>query len=157
MGILDGLVKGLADMIPEEGKPELKAYKAQNELKELSAKEDKIFARLGKQLYADGGAETYPDIKAELDALAASRREVEERIRAAQEETAAKKKAEQAEDSRLCPQCGTANPEGAAFCQSCGNRLAQPQAKRFCPQCGAEVAAGSRFCNECGTKMEEQP
>jgi ribosomal protein L40E len=151
MGLLGGIVKGLADIMPDQGNPELKAYKAQNELKDLSAKEDGIFARLGKQVYADSGAERYPEIKAELDAIAASRREVEGRVKAAQEETEAKKKAE----ARCCAECGTENPDNAAFCQNCGNRLAQ--AKRFCPQCGAEVPQGSRFCNECGTKMESQP
>jgi DNA repair exonuclease SbcCD ATPase subunit len=149
MGLFDGLVKGITDIIPDQGNPELKAYKAQNELKDLAEKENKIFARLGKQMYADNGAELYPDIKAELDVLAASRREVEERIKAAQDEAEAKKKT----DARCCPECGTEYAEGAAFCQSCGHRLSP--AKRFCPQCGAEVAQGGRFCNECGTKMEQ--
>lgn len=27
-----------------------------------------------------------------------------------------------------CPKCGTKNPEGAAFCENCGNRLIDPQA-----------------------------
>ena len=153
MGLLDGLVKGLADMMPEQGNPELKAFKAQNEMKDLAAKEDAIFTRLGKQVYADGGSEKYPDIKTELDALAVSRREIVERIRAAQDETAANKKAEEAEEARCCPECGTVSPEGAAFCQICGSRLAQ--VRRFCPQCGSEASQGSRFCNECGTKIEE--
>ncbi|MDR1884384.1 MAG: zinc-ribbon domain-containing protein [Prevotella sp.] len=153
MGLLDGLVKGLADIIPAEGNPELKVYKAQNELKDLVAKENEIFARLGRQVYADGGADNHPDVKANLDALAATRREIEERIKAAQGEVEAKKQAEQAEEARHCPECGSANPDGAAFCQSCGYKLAQP--KRFCPQCGAEATPGSRFCNECGTKIME--
>jgi len=152
MGFLDGLVKGIADIIPDQGNPELQAYKAQNELKDLAAKEDKIFARLGKQLYADGGAEKYPEIKAELDALAAERSEIEQRIKTANEEAEAKKRANQAEEARRCPECGADNAEGAAFCQSCGAKLNAP--KRFCPQCGVEVATGSRFCPECGHKME---
>jgi len=154
MGFLDGIVKGLADMMPEEGNPELKAYKAQSEMKEVAAKEEAVFARLGRQLYADGGSEQYPAIKAELDALAAQRAEVETRIRTAQDETAAKKRAEASATVRRCPQCGAENPDGA-FCRECGTRMEQP--KRFCPQCGTEVSGGSRFCNECGTKMEDQP
>jgi ribosomal protein L40E len=152
MGLLDGIVKGLADIIPAEGNPELKAYKAQNELKDLSLKENEIFARLGRKVYAENGADNYPDIKADLDVLAATRRGIEERIKAAQGEAEAKKQAQQAEEARYCPECGSTNPEGAVFCQSCGHKLAQ--AKRFCPQCGAEVPQGSRFCNECGTKVE---
>jgi len=150
MGLLGGLVKGLADIIPDQGNPELKAFKAQNELKDLAEKENGIFARLGKQVYADNGADKYPEIKAELDVLTASRREVEERIKAARDETEAKKAAD---DARRCSECGTENPENSAFCQNCGNRLAQP--KRFCPQCGTEVPKGSGFCNECGTKIEQ--
>ncbi|MDR1340210.1 MAG: zinc-ribbon domain-containing protein [Prevotellaceae bacterium] len=76
----------------------------------------------------------------------------ERRIKAAGDEADAKKKSEQAEEARRCPECGAGNPEGAAFCRDCGTRLAQ--AKRFCPQCGAEVPPNSRFCNECGTKVE---
>ncbi len=151
MGLLDGLVKGLADIIPEQGNPELKAYKAQNELKDLMAKENAIFARLGKKVYADGGSEKYPDIKAELDVLAANRQEVEVRIQTARDETAAKKKSEEVEEARRCQECGMVNPENAAFCQSCGDRLVQ--AKNFCPQCGSEMLRGSRFCNECGIKV----
>ncbi|MDR1745802.1 MAG: zinc-ribbon domain-containing protein, partial [Tannerella sp.] len=125
----------------------------QNELKDLGAKENDVFARLGKQLYADGGAEKYPAIKAELDALAAQRSEVEARIKTATSEAEAKKKAEQAAEARRCPECGEQNPEGAQFCQGCGAKLNAP--KRFCPQCGVEVPAGSRFCPECGHKMED--
>jgi hypothetical protein len=150
MGFLDGLVKNLVDIVPEAGNPELKAYKAQNELKELAAKEDKIFARLGRQVYADGGSEKYPDIKAELDVLTFSKREVEERVKVAKGEVEEKK---QAEDAVRCPQCGIVNAQGSTFCQDCGTRLGQT--KRFCPQCGIEIAQGVRFCNECGTKIEE--
>jgi hypothetical protein len=107
MGLLDGIVKGLADIIPEQGNPELKAYKAQNELNNLTAKEESIFARLGKQVYADNGAEKYPGIKAELDAIADSRLEVRGRIKAAQDEVEAKKTALQAAEARCCPECGT--------------------------------------------------
>ena len=152
MGLLDGLVKGLANIIPEEGNPELKTFKAQNELKDLATKENEIFARLGRKVYADGGSAKYPDIKAELDVLAVSQQEIKGRMQAAQDETAAKKKAEEAEAARRCPECDTVNPECAAFCQGCGNRLAQ--AKRFCPKCGSEIPQGNRFCNECGTKVD---
>ncbi|MDR1764173.1 MAG: zinc-ribbon domain-containing protein [Dysgonamonadaceae bacterium] len=153
MGFLDGLVKNIAEIIPDQGNPELQAYKAQNELKDLAAKEDKVFARLGKQLFADGGAEKYPEINAELNAIAAQRTEIEGKIKTAQSEADAKKKAEQAEEARRCPDCGASNPEGAAFCQSCGAKL--NILKRFCPKCGAEVPQGSRFCNECGQKIED--
>jgi len=49
-----------------------------------------------------------------------------------------------------CPNCGTANPQGAKFCQQCGTSL---EAKH-CTNCGAELAPGTKFCPECGTKQE---
>ena len=40
MKLLGGIVKGLADIIPDQGNPELKVFKAQNELEDLAAKEN---------------------------------------------------------------------------------------------------------------------
>ncbi len=47
-----------------------------------------------------------------------------------------------------CPSCGTANPENAKFCMSCGAGLAAK-----CPGCGAENPPGAKFCIECGTAL----
>ena len=47
-----------------------------------------------------------------------------------------------------CSNCGTANPDGARFCLSCGTKLAQP-----CPNCGTELPAGAKFCFNCGHAM----
>ncbi len=49
-----------------------------------------------------------------------------------------------------CGSCGTANPEGASFCTSCGTALA-----RRCPNCGAEAAAGANFCGSCGAGLAD--
>ncbi|HEY5474042.1 MAG TPA: zinc-ribbon domain-containing protein, partial [Candidatus Limnocylindrales bacterium] len=49
-----------------------------------------------------------------------------------------------------CPNCGTANPEGAKFCSQCGTALGATK----CTNCGAELAPGTKFCPECGTKQE---
>nr|MBC7244225.1 SPFH domain-containing protein [Chloroflexota bacterium] len=49
-----------------------------------------------------------------------------------------------------CPQCGTANPAGAKFCNNCGAKLAATAA---CPNCGHENPPGAKFCNNCGTKL----
>jgi class 3 adenylate cyclase/tetratricopeptide (TPR) repeat protein len=46
-----------------------------------------------------------------------------------------------------CQACAAANPDGARFCSTCGERLAQA-----CPACGA--LASGRFCNECGTALQ---
>jgi len=51
-----------------------------------------------------------------------------------------------------CPNCGTANPSGAKFCNNCGTKLGNATVK--CPNCGHENAAGSKFCSDCGTKLQ---
>lgn len=147
--------------------PDVKIFNAQTEMKEFSEREEKIYARLGRQVYETDGGENYPEIRAELDLLAANKQAAESRLQAARDEKAALERAEAEERARReaeeqahsCPNCGAYNPEGTNFCQECGTRLTQPvqqapAAKRFCPNCGTEVVAGHRFCSGCGTKME---
>jgi adenylate cyclase len=52
-------------------------------------------------------------------------------------------------DAITCTACQAENPAGAAFCMTCGARLA-----RACPSCGTEAPAGARFCGACGTALE---
>lgn len=166
MSILDGIVKGLTGILPEDD-PDVKILKAQTELKELVAQEEKTFSRFGRRVYETDGGENDPEIKAELDQLAANRREAEERLQAARDEKATLERAaaeervrrENEEQARSCPNCGSYSPAGTNFCQDCGAHLEQPAqqttvTKRFCPNCGAEVIAGYRFCSGCGTKMD---
>jgi class 3 adenylate cyclase/tetratricopeptide (TPR) repeat protein len=47
-----------------------------------------------------------------------------------------------------CPNCGTENPEGAKFCNACGDSLL-----RVCSSCGTSNASGARFCSECGASV----
>lgn len=164
--ILTGIVKGLSGFMPQDD-PDVKIFNAQTEVKEFSEKEEKIYARLGRQVYETDGGENYPEIRAELDLLVANKQAAESRLQAARDEKAALERAEAEERARReaeeqahsCPNCGAYNPEGTNFCQECGTRLTQPvqkatAAKRFCPNCGTEVVAGHRFCSGCGTKME---
>src|SRR5215471_6414867 len=51
-----------------------------------------------------------------------------------------------------CTSCGTANREGAKFCDACGTVL--PVA---CPSCGTANRPGAKYCNECGTSLTGQP
>ncbi|MFB6070075.1 MAG: zinc-ribbon domain-containing protein [Halanaeroarchaeum sp.] len=67
--------------------------------------------------------------------------------------------------SNQCPNCGSANPEGASFCRECGSDLSGggPEGGRSsggggangqtCPNCGASVASDMAFCRECGTEL----
>ncbi len=47
----------------------------------------------------------------------------------------------------ICPNCGTAVEETAAFCSECGEKL-----KVICPNCGTNVKK-TPFCPMCGTKL----
>ncbi|MGC9400510.1 MAG: zinc-ribbon domain-containing protein [Anaerolineae bacterium] len=71
-----------------------------------------------------------------------------------------------------CPQCGTQQPDGTAFCDNCGAALnetpgQQPQAgaqmgqpgaptvvaSNNCPSCGASVPPGEPYCPNCGAQL----
>jgi membrane protease subunit (stomatin/prohibitin family) len=54
--------------------------------------------------------------------------------------------------SKVCPNCQTAAPADAKFCQNCGNKFVAPTPK-FCPQCGSACPEGSRFCPSCGHNL----
>ena len=49
-----------------------------------------------------------------------------------------------------CRVCGTANPEGVAFCINCGTPFAES-----CAACGTARIGNSRFCGKCGTRFPD--
>jgi class 3 adenylate cyclase/tetratricopeptide (TPR) repeat protein len=44
-----------------------------------------------------------------------------------------------------CPNCQTANPDGAHFCFNCGAALSLT-----CDNCGTQLQPGAKFCHNCG-------
>ena len=78
--ILTGIVKGLSGFMLQDD-PDVKIFNAQTEMKEFSEREGKIYARLGRQVYETDGGENYPEIRAELDLLAANKQAAESRPR----------------------------------------------------------------------------
>lgn len=52
--------------------------------------------------------------------------------------------------SPSCPKCGTAVPEGGAWCPNCGLQVSDP-----CWECGKPLAQGANFCAFCGTPNTE--
>ena len=49
-----------------------------------------------------------------------------------------------------CPKCQFDNPEGAKFCNECGNSL-----EITCPKCSKANPPGSKFCNGCGQDLKQ--
>ena len=136
--------------------PDVKIFNAQTEMKEFSEREGKIYARLGRQVYETDGGENYPEIRAELDLLAANKQAAESRPRTCRSENVPAGKPRSR--SIAAPIAGPIirreptlprvwNPFDATRATSaCG--------ETFLPNCGTEVIAGHRFCSGCGTKME---
>ena len=50
-----------------------------------------------------------------------------------------------------CPKCGKQNPDGEAFCGSCGIKL--PTFKYVCPKCHNGYNDERQFCGSCGTRL----
>ena len=62
-----------------------------------------------------------------------------------------------------CPSCGADVPAQAAFCNSCGTKMAShvpvqtPAGEtRTCSACGAVLTKDNLFCTHCGAKLEEK-
>jgi len=72
---------------------------------------------------------------------------ITEAMRGGQQQPAAQQAA--AAPTVACPQCGTANPAGANFCNNCGTQLGGTK----CSNCGTVNPPGAKFCNKCGTKL----
>jgi ribosomal protein L40E len=53
-----------------------------------------------------------------------------------------------------CPECGVANPQGAAHCSACGTALAAPSR---CVNCGHDNPPGAQYCNRCGVGLTAEP
>lgn len=57
------------------------------------------------------------------------------------------------QNTLTCPKCSEKQPEGTAFCGSCGESLARVGMKNFCSGCGKQVDGASAFCSNCGTRV----
>ena len=157
-GILDGfggLVKGLADIMPQDD-PDIQLFKAQNEVKELTDKEEALYGEIGKEAVEQYGLDAFGELAGRLKLVQDSRAAAQVKLTELQEEKAAREQAEQESlESRTCPRCGTENPEGTKFCQECGTILDGTQ-QNLCPSCGTSNPMGTNFCKECGAKLQTQ-
>ncbi len=51
-----------------------------------------------------------------------------------------------------CPNCGTANRDGSAFCNECGTKLPASGSIK-CPMCSTLNPSGKVFCDNCGARL----
>lgn len=59
---------------------------------------------------------------------------------------------------RKCEKCGNILVLDSAFCNKCGERLAElfiptEENPRICAKCGAPYNEGTKFCTRCGNKL----
>lgn len=146
---LGGLMKGLSGIMPQDD-PNVKMFNAQNELEELKKQELELLAQIGRIAYQKNPSAYEQNDRLRL--IQSNIAEAEKKLDVTKnEQQAANKAKEDADNARRCPNCDTMNPEGVKFCQECGTKLGA--SKAFCPNCGQENAPGTRFCGGCGTKM----
>lgn len=61
----------------------------------------------------------------------------------------------QAENLKICSNCGEAASSSQKFCQNCGNALPEitVAGASVCTSCGKQNAIGTKFCTDCGAKL----
>lgn len=149
-GSLGGLMKGLSNFMPQDD-PNTQLFKLQAEVTDLKKKENDLYAQLGRAAEAQYGLDGFGELADQLRLVQSELAENQQKLNAAKAEAEAREQAaQQAAESRTCPQCGWENPEGTKFCQECGTQMSQPS---FCPNCGQQNPPGTRFCGGCGTKL----
>ena len=149
-GSLGGLMKGLSNFMPQDD-PNTQLFKLQAEVTDLKKKENDLYARLGRATEAQYGLDGFGELADQLRLVQSELAENQQKLNVAKAEAEAREQAaQQAAQSRTCPQCGWENPEGTKFCQECGTQMSQPS---FCPNCGQQNPSGTRFCGGCGTKL----
>ena len=156
-GALGGLVKGLSTLMPQDD-PNVKLMNAQSELADLQAREESIYAKIGKKAVAELGVDHFGDAARELTLVQMNIEDAQKKLAAAQDlhDEAERKAAEEAERAAAedaanrCPDCGAQNAPGTKFCSECGAKLAT---SAFCAECGAQNAPGTKFCGECGNRL----
>ena len=148
--LFSGLMKGLSSLMPADD-PNTQLFKLQAEVTDLKKKENDLYARLGRAAEAQYGLDGFGELADQLRLVQSELAENQQKLNVAKAEAEAREQAaQQAAQSRTCPQCGWENPEGTKFCQECGTQMSQPS---FCPNCGQQNPSGTRFCGGCGTKL----
>ena len=123
------------------------------------AKEEKLYAQIGRLAVETYGLDTFTDYADELRLVQSNMIAAQEKVDALEREQKAAEEAARAEEEArraaiepyICPNCGYENSEGMKFCNECGTKLGSQ--KTFCTSCGAELQNRARFCGECGARQ----
>jgi hypothetical protein len=156
-GQIQSTISGLRQRMAEADRNR-KVNQIKGQIRDLQTQEAQTINALSAQVLAlhEAGTLTQP----ELISLCRNVDEIRAQIRGQQAELdKLQPAAPELATAARCPQCGVAVVPGAAFCQSCGSRLTQPQAApvRFCVHCGAQLRAEARFCPQCGQTVPQVP
>jgi predicted RNA-binding Zn-ribbon protein involved in translation (DUF1610 family) len=136
------------------------------EIRDLQAHEAQAINALSAQVLAlyEAGSLTQPELVSLCKGVDDVRTRIREQeaelaqFQPAQPEAAPPQPGPKPAAGATCPNCGVAVVPGAAFCQSCGARLAGEKPAvpvRFCVHCGAELREGARFCPKCGQTLPQ--
>ena len=150
MDALGGLMGGMASFMPQDD-PAAQLMNTQKELNELKAKEESLYAQIGRQAYAanPGAYAEGQQIQLVRNSIAQAEAKLAE---AQQAKAAAEVQEKEAKARNTCRNCGEVNPEGTNFCQGCGQKMGGGST---CPGCGQAFAPGTRFCGGCGAQVGE--
>jgi len=155
-GQIQSAISGLRQRMAEaDRRRKINAVKGQ--IQELQAKEAQAINSLSAQVLAlfEAGTLTQPELVSLCRGVNDIRKQIE--VREAElaklEPAPAPVPAPEPQAGARCPNCSAPVVPGAAFCQTCGTRLApqQPPAPvLYCVHCGAQLRQGAKFCPMCG-------
>jgi hypothetical protein len=156
-GQIQSAISGLRHRMAEADRRR-KINSVTGQIQELQAKEAQAINSLSAQVLAlyEAGTLTQP----ELVSLCRGVDEIRKQIAAREAELAklepAPVAASEPQAGNRCPTCGVAVVAGAAFCQTCGTRLATQQAPPpvlYCVHCGEQLRKQAKFCPKCGQSV----
>jgi len=156
-GQIQSAISGLRQrMADADRRRKINAVKGQ--IHDLQTREAQAISSLSAQVLAlyEAGTLTQP----ELVSLCRGVNEIRKQIEGHEAELAKLEPvpmaAPEPQAGARCPNCGVAVVAGAAFCQTCGTRMApqQPAAPvLYCVHCGAQLRKGAKFCPKCGQTL----
>jgi len=154
-GQIQSAISGLRQRVAEaDRRRKINAVKGQ--IRDLQAREAQAINALSAQVLAlfEAGTLTQPELVSLCRGVEDIRKQIVEREAelAKLEPAPAPAPAPAPQAGERCPNCSAPVVPGAAFCQTCGTRLA-PQAPApvlYCVHCGAQLRQGAKFCPMCG-------